>query len=575
MGISGKKFRAALPGIAIGLLFMFGVAPILLAAIGLQSSETFSIYNTSEDGLSEVRRELESTIGSGGQLKYNVTSLVSNLNALNRFDGSGVLVILGPSANFDESEFISLLLYLLRGGSLVIVDDFGSGNQVLEPLFKAFEAWDNTVRYVRENFPDVPLPTMNDIMTGNDTGDFEVPIGEEDGGGQFQDVADQGDFAGGILNLIGNSIKRFGFNGSVLMDLTSNNGNPNRPTIIDVDQTGGPFSFTQGVRRVQTEMPSIISFLVNDTTQVESGVLAWKPLTKLTLSFGGGELGDVGGESDIMRALDFLFPLYSSKLSWIETDIRAAAENRAEPDLDEWGNDAFSLALNLPIFPGGGKLVFIADTSIFINRWTQQIAQNDNLILITNLIKMTTDHHEGNNIPVIFDFGHVHQGLLSPSLYSTTLLKLIANMSMFPLLAPLLPITVFAFGKRLIPEQRRLRPILLTKRRGGRGASEFDKKIKEVTENSTYGEPINYLAKKLVRTLRSDARFDGGLVDVKNAEVISEFYTENFKGRFNKRELRSSLGSIFRIAEMPHRPIPGPVGKQYLLLLKELIQILE
>lgn len=577
MSNSAKRFRIPFQAIAIALLFLFGVAPIVLAAIGVESSATFSIYNDGSDGLSEVRRELSSITDDFGNAKYNVTNIISNLNVLNRFNGSGVMVIVGPSANFDETEFISLLLFLLRGGSLIIADDFGTGNQVLEPLFNAFEAWDKSSSYLNENF-NVTFPSMNDIISG--TGGNETDTGGDDGNDNtnlpsdtsFVDASElQDDFAGNILDLVGSTLKRFGFNGSALMDLGENDDNPNRPTIIDIDESDGPYSFTQGVSRIQTEMPTIISFLVNDTSVHENGTLAWKPLTKLSLSLGQ----EAGSELDIMRFLDFLFPLYSSKLSWVETDLEAAAKGEAEPDVDEWGNDAFSLALNLPILPGGGKIVFLADPSMFINRWTQQPNQNDNLLMITNLINMVTNNQEGSNIPIIFDFGHTYQGLLSPSLYSTALLKLIANMSMFPLVAPFVPLTVYAFGKRLVPETRRLRPILLTKRRGERGTSEFDKKIQEIKQYGTYGEPINYLSKRLVRNIRSDVRFEGNLAEVKNPEIIADFFNDHFPGKYNRRELRNSLRSVFNIAENPQRPLPLPVAKQYLILLKDLIQILE
>lgn len=573
--------------LALTFIFVVGVAPIFLAYVG-ESNEAFSIYNNGADGLSIFRNELElATFDSGGQ-KYNVSNLVSNLNALNRFNDSGVLMVIGPSAKYDQTEFFSLLLFLLRGGSLVIADDFGTGNEILEPLFKAFESYDSLVETLNET-AGIQIPTFNEFLqnfTSSDAGSQEADALSGTGvGGQQIPGVDLGgttqSLANGLFNLIGNVLKRFGFNGSVLMDVGSNNQNPNRPVIVDVDETNTPYRMTEGVQKIQTEMPTIISLQLNvsvEVTDPDTGEVkqvqktVWQPLSRLSLSqIAGGSLGQAVPELDTFRQLDFLFPLYSSKQSWIETDIKAAADNTAQPDVTEWGNEAFSLALTLPIFPGGGKIVFIADPSIFINRWTTKVTENDNLQFAMNVVEMVTRHLEENGkpIPVIFDFGHTYQALTSPALYSTALLKLLANLSMFPLLAPFVPFTAYSFGKLVIPQSRRLRPILLTKRRGEKGASQFEQKLQEIKEAGTYGEPIKHLVNKLVRTVQSDARFTGRFA--RDPKEMADFFVSNFPSEFNRRELTRNLKTLFKIAENPARRMTMVQAKVYFALLKKLL----
>lgn len=96
----------------------------------------------------------------------------------------------------------------------------------------------------------------------------------------------------------------------------------------------------------------------------------------------------------MLSVYQFLFPMYSSKFSWIETDFSSAAAGTMEPDVGEWGNANFATALSIPMFPGFGKLIFLSDPSIFINRYTQQTDLYDNMNLILNLVDMATYDQE-------------------------------------------------------------------------------------------------------------------------------------------------------------------------------------
>lgn len=586
-GAKIKRIKRYITTTAMIMLFFFSIAPMILAAFPNSSTnQAFSIYNIEYDGLSIVRNDLESITNSRGTASlYRTTSLISNLNALNRFNGSGVLVIVGPAANFDATETFSVLLYLLRGGSLIIADDFGTGNQILEPIFDLFENLDEVCVQAQEQ--GIDMPCLEDILeggVGDDTGENSTLFPD-----QFDDP---GDLAGSIdpsnfLMAILKTVKSFGFNSTgVLMDAYSNDGNPNRPLITDIESTYiEGMTFTQNVGRIQMEMGSVISVKLKITEEVfnqdtgqmeEVEKIVWQPLQKISASLINGAVG--GGDDNFELGLPF-FPLYSSRSSWIETDMAAAADGTATPDPDEWGNAKFATALTIPLFPGMGKIVFIADPSIFINRWTEQTDKNDNLILIRNIIEMATSHQEITldmpQIPIIFDFGHTYQSLLSPILYSTALLKLIAQMSMFPLYAPFVPFIAYGYGKKIMPKSRRLRPILLTKRRGEKGHSDFEKKLALIKDTGAYGGPIRTLTQRLKVLVRTDPRYEGE-EDLRVPRDMARFFMDNYPSHTgSRRALESQLKALFAIYDNPTRRISFIAAKRYLGLVKKYIDLLD
>lgn len=586
------KIKRTLKATALILLVLFAVAPIILATIpNSESNQTYSIYNNGYDGFSIIRGDLEAQLEGSGN-KYQPVNIISNLNVLNRFNGSGALVIAGPAGNFDLTETISVILYLLRGGSVIIADDFGTGNQILDPIFNAFA---NIEKFSEEaDNLGFELPGISEIFSG-ETSNETSSSGSEDPLDPSQFLEGGSDAAAGeiggnfMTELLGKVILRFAINATgVLMDAVSNNNHPARPIITEIDHTdlsfgNDKYTYTEGVDKIQMEFGSIITIQVKTTKKVvaENGSIidvetkAWQPLQKLSSTLLTG--GDEGVDIDLP-----FFPFYSSKGSWIETNMDEAADGTAEPDNDEWGNAKFATALTIPLFPGFGKLIFIADPSIFINRWTSDVGNNDNLLLFRNLIDMATftqepqfDPETGETIPIpiIFDYGHTYQGLLSPALYSTALMKLIAQMSMFPFYAPFVPLAAYGYGKRLMPESRRLRPILLTKRRGEKGHSDFERKLEDIKESGGYGEPIMHLSRRLVRTVQSDVKFTG--MFAKSPREMASFFTDNYPGIGSRRELQSQLTSLFRIAENPTRRINFLAAKRYLSLLKKLLDLLE
>ena len=79
----------------LSIIFIIFCLPLFLSftRIGQEGSRQFSIYNTSWDGTSDLRVQLE-------QQGFEFHPVVSTLNALTRLDEMGVLAIIGPTIFF-------------------------------------------------------------------------------------------------------------------------------------------------------------------------------------------------------------------------------------------------------------------------------------------------------------------------------------------------------------------------------------------------------------------------------------------------------------------------------------------
>jgi hypothetical protein len=114
--------------------FVFAIAwlPIILSISGVGGIDNlaFSIYNTSPalgDGCSELALELENN-------GFEVNPLISSLSVVNGIPGNHVLCIIGPTHYFSIVEISALLDFFIEGGSMLLVDDFGSANTLLDGL---------------------------------------------------------------------------------------------------------------------------------------------------------------------------------------------------------------------------------------------------------------------------------------------------------------------------------------------------------------------------------------------------------------------------------------------------------
>jgi len=200
----------------LSVLFIIFCLPIVLSVtrIGAEETRQFSVFNTNWDGTSILRNNLESA-------GYEFHPVVSTLNTLTRIDNLGVLALIGPTTFFDPTETAALAYFIMRGGSVIIADDFGSANDILG-LVNAIIA-----------------PFVDNIDT---TG----------------------------FGISGVPLQGLRINKSLLMDYQSYHRSPVMPVIRTFISGSGLPSFG-GVSEVVTSYPSAISFLaydeVTDTTR--------------------------------------------------------------------------------------------------------------------------------------------------------------------------------------------------------------------------------------------------------------------------------------------------------------------
>ncbi|MFW9922584.1 MAG: DUF4350 domain-containing protein [Candidatus Thorarchaeota archaeon] len=195
--------------IMLTIVFIIFCLPIILSVtrIGAEETRQFSIYNTSWDGTSVLKTNLENA-------GYNFVPIVSTLNSLTRLDNLGVLALIGPTIFIDPTETAALAYFIMRGGSVLIADDFGSANNIFSVI----------------NSIIAPL-----------VGNFN--------------------FSG--FGISGVPIQGFKLNGSLLMDYQSYYRSPVMPVIRNFI-TGGGLPSMSGVSEVITSYPSAISFLAYD-----------------------------------------------------------------------------------------------------------------------------------------------------------------------------------------------------------------------------------------------------------------------------------------------------------------------
>ncbi len=88
---------------------------------GLYDNTDFSVYNDNWNGCSNYRIWMERN-------DYQVQTIESTMSVITRFNGSGVLVIMGPVRDFSIDATLTLFQHLMAGGSVIIADDFGTSN---------------------------------------------------------------------------------------------------------------------------------------------------------------------------------------------------------------------------------------------------------------------------------------------------------------------------------------------------------------------------------------------------------------------------------------------------------------
>lgn len=153
--------------------------------------QDFSIYNQQYNGLSGFRDEIEG-------LGYTTLSIQSSTSVISRYNGSAVLVIMGPVTYFTIDAVLTVFGHLVSGGGVLIADDFGTANSSFQLL--------NAL--VAGTFSQNPLPTQGFLSyTGGvllDLNSYAVspklPVIRRANGG-FRTGLDQGALTAGVNEL--------------------------------------------------------------------------------------------------------------------------------------------------------------------------------------------------------------------------------------------------------------------------------------------------------------------------------------------------------------------------------------
>ena len=512
-----KDLLNSIRWVAVVFLILLFIWPFVLIYTPLGSSESslYSIWNAEDNGLSILRQSLEEAQDSDGQPLYDIQSDISSINALNRLNRTGIAVIVAPSSSFDFTETVTLLLFLLRGGSLILVDDFGTGNDVLEPIFSTLENWDDVV-----NRSGGRIPSLDQFL---------------ENAGIAEDSTDgDGDALTSILSLLGTTLKRIGFNGSALLDGNSFSGSYVKPVIVDVSPSS---PVTKGVSRIQMELGTAISLQINHTLfdpatgfpVVDSNgnptfQTDWMPLQKLSVDLLASQITQFGRGLGGSQNLDVLidvpfFPLSTSKSAWIEGSINEQSLTDASsgvgssdfaPTEGEWAGTHFSPYLYLPLV--GGYLHFLGDPSILSNRWTEKTAENDNLQFALNMFKVSSENirslYPNEPVVVVFDEGHIKRNLFDPLFYVSAYSKQITNISMFPLFFPILPILAIIVSSRFLPSLKALNPLLTSRVRRVRGVSQFERTLRTLRVQDEYITVVSLKYRELRAVLKKRRNFE-------------------------------------------------------------------
>ncbi len=104
--------------------------PLVISITGVGDVDTmsYSMYSDGYNGCSQLRNTLQ---GTGG---FEVHPLISSLSVVNGINRNSVLCVLGPTLDFSIIEASALIDFFVSGSCLIIADDFGSGNRILDNL---------------------------------------------------------------------------------------------------------------------------------------------------------------------------------------------------------------------------------------------------------------------------------------------------------------------------------------------------------------------------------------------------------------------------------------------------------
>ncbi|TXT56484.1 MAG: hypothetical protein BAJATHORv1_20073 [Candidatus Thorarchaeota archaeon] len=147
----------------------------------------FSIYNDEYDGLSQYRLAIE-------EANYDVVAIQSTMSVISRYNGSAILVIMGPVQDFTIDAVLTIFQHLDAGGSILIADDFGTANrsfQILNNILRenlagslpvdidGFLSFTGGVLLDLDSYDRSPkLPVIRDLRVGLDGGAITAGVSE-------------------------------------------------------------------------------------------------------------------------------------------------------------------------------------------------------------------------------------------------------------------------------------------------------------------------------------------------------------------------------------------------------------
>ncbi|MHA2231943.1 MAG: hypothetical protein ACXAB4_05605 [Candidatus Hodarchaeales archaeon] len=501
-------------GMIVFVIFLLVSVPFMLALFipGTYGTTRFSIFNEGWDGYSEFRQIAEE------DLDLDVRTIVSSTSVINRLNSTetngGIYIIAGPAIRFDPTESFAVGLYILRGGRVVIIDDFGTGNDALSLISTFLQgvssqafgmtSTNDETQGAEGNPNDASFPIVGLKFNGSVLCDA--------GNGRFIDSPVQP-----IFHPAKSSATRY-----VVPWIEPFLTEPNDLTASGRNGVVGNFatSVSMKVRYNTTDTDDVDGD--GDTSETIQ-ITKWVPMSGFEAMLEVEQLGEYGFNVGVN-----IGGLYSSSSSWLEANQSDAKDGSMTPSLKEWGNVEFPVFVTIPIpgftsttargesvTLGGGSLTLISDPSIFINKYLDDsgdFSNYDNREFAHNLLYQLTQastwdfSSESNSTTtdrsklIIFDEGHLQHDFYSPIFFLGSYLRFLDLMSMFPLFAPILPIMVITAGRRLMPKKR-ASGLLLTRVEQYYGRSFFSVKMRWFLEYQQYARGLELIYRRFRRQL--------------------------------------------------------------------------
>ena len=616
-------------------LFIVLTLPFVLAFLPQQYSETsFSIYNTGWDGYSQFASLIEHPT-TGSNVSAKIQTIVGSDNALNRLNStggadSGALIIAGPKVPYDPTEAIAILLYFLKGGRIVIMDDYGTANDILyyfslilnaissvnlptqgtnttnpfgigtsstgnidlKIVKSSNESISNQIFYQKLHLPSYMDPLLPYLAPSSPVGSYlwqlthpslqSIVLNPRSIGIRNSiDAISQTGVNSNLLAAAGFNILQavvgIAINQSVLVDTQNYVNSPvqplleppvNDPTIGSLvapwittwtsDVSNGVVANYASILSMKIKYPTNFTNINNSTDIINYD--AWSALAltnpQLASQYKVSQFatqwvpfGDFpvqipaiqGISSSLLSQLQpkfHLAALYSSQKSFLDSNVTAAKNvNTIVPSASEWGNVQFPVATIIPIgfSADSPQLYLISDPSIFINQYVSQTPTGSfnpqlysNRQFAINTIQMLLGDRPGAT--VYFDEGHLAQSYTSPTLYMGLFFRFLDALTMFPLIAPLIPITILGLARRYAPKGRKAAaPLLMTKIEQYRGRSYFAYKMRWLLDYQNYSKGLALIYRRVKRDVIKRYNLEEWSAEIAYTKLSIEF-PQNIKG---------------------------------------------